>query len=177
MSCGLVHASYSLPELQAVKLTFFAPLVGPIFFSSLSGRIKVSNNFTSETSVFVKLSIKSENFVVCRSFSRISSLKKGDFCECLWSLSRLRNDQLGKRSTFFSYCVFLRACVLNWLLIKPQPTASKSGNYATSVNNIVSFLFSVKWWLECCANDQSGKAWLLLCAFTSATKTSRYRQV
>ena len=106
-----------------------------------------------------------------------SSLKKGDFWERLSSLSRLRNDQLGKRSTFFSYCVFLRACVLNWLLIKPQPTASKSGNYATSVNNIVSFLFSVKWWLECCANDQSGKAWLLLCAFTSATKTSRYRQV
>ena len=32
MTCGLVHASYSLPELQAVKLTFFAPLVGPIFF-------------------------------------------------------------------------------------------------------------------------------------------------
>ena len=25
MTCGLVHASYSLPELQAVKLTFFAP--------------------------------------------------------------------------------------------------------------------------------------------------------
>ena len=27
MTCGLVHASYSLPEWQAVKLTFFAPLV------------------------------------------------------------------------------------------------------------------------------------------------------
>ena len=79
MSCGLVHASYSLPELQAVKLTFFAPLLGPIFFSSLSGRIKVSNNFTSETSVFVKLSIKSENFVVCRSFSRIRHSKKVTF--------------------------------------------------------------------------------------------------
>ena len=25
MTCGLVHASYSLPEWQAVKLTFFAP--------------------------------------------------------------------------------------------------------------------------------------------------------
>ena len=25
MSCGLVHASYSLPEWQALKLTFFAP--------------------------------------------------------------------------------------------------------------------------------------------------------
>ena len=25
MTCGLVHASYSLPKLQAVKLTFFAP--------------------------------------------------------------------------------------------------------------------------------------------------------
>ena len=24
MTCGLVHASYSLPEWQAVKLTFFA---------------------------------------------------------------------------------------------------------------------------------------------------------
>ena len=24
-TCGLVHASYSLPEWQAVKLTFFAP--------------------------------------------------------------------------------------------------------------------------------------------------------
>ena len=34
MTFGLVHASYSLPELQAVKLTFFAPWVGPIVFSS-----------------------------------------------------------------------------------------------------------------------------------------------
>ena len=25
MTCGLVHASYSLPARQAVKLTFFAP--------------------------------------------------------------------------------------------------------------------------------------------------------
>ena len=25
MTCGVVHASYSLPEWQAVKLTFFAP--------------------------------------------------------------------------------------------------------------------------------------------------------
>ena len=25
MTCGLVHTSYSLPEWQAVKLTFFAP--------------------------------------------------------------------------------------------------------------------------------------------------------
>ena len=25
MTCGLVHANYSLPEWQAVKLTFFAP--------------------------------------------------------------------------------------------------------------------------------------------------------
>ena len=25
MTCGLVHASYSLPEWQAVKLTYFAP--------------------------------------------------------------------------------------------------------------------------------------------------------
>ena len=28
MTCGLVHASYSLPEWQAVKLTFFAPCTG-----------------------------------------------------------------------------------------------------------------------------------------------------
>ena len=27
MTCGLVHASYSLPEWQAVKLTFFAPYI------------------------------------------------------------------------------------------------------------------------------------------------------
>ena len=25
MTCGLLHASYSLPEWQAIKLTFFAP--------------------------------------------------------------------------------------------------------------------------------------------------------
>ena len=25
MTCGLVHASYNLPEWQAVKLTFFTP--------------------------------------------------------------------------------------------------------------------------------------------------------
>ena len=27
MTCGLVHASYSLPKWQAVKLTFFAPCI------------------------------------------------------------------------------------------------------------------------------------------------------
>ena len=26
MTCGRVHASYSLPEKKAVKLTFFAPV-------------------------------------------------------------------------------------------------------------------------------------------------------
>ena len=31
MSCGLVHASYSLTEWQAVKLTFFAPWLLPVF--------------------------------------------------------------------------------------------------------------------------------------------------
>ena len=30
MTCGLVHASYSLPEWQAVKLTFFAPCCNPL---------------------------------------------------------------------------------------------------------------------------------------------------
>ena len=32
MICGLLHASYSLPEWQAIKLTFFAPwnLVFPV---------------------------------------------------------------------------------------------------------------------------------------------------
>ena len=40
MTCGLVHASYSLPEWQAVKLTFFAPAYYRIaacnsFFSKL----------------------------------------------------------------------------------------------------------------------------------------------
>ena len=28
MICGLVHASYTLPEWEAVKLTFFAPCKG-----------------------------------------------------------------------------------------------------------------------------------------------------
>ena len=27
MTCGLVHASYNLPEWQAAKLTFFAPCI------------------------------------------------------------------------------------------------------------------------------------------------------
>ena len=31
MTFGLVHASYSLPEWQAVKLTFFAPWLKGIF--------------------------------------------------------------------------------------------------------------------------------------------------
>ena len=32
MTCGLLHASYSLPEWQAINLTFFAPwnLVFPV---------------------------------------------------------------------------------------------------------------------------------------------------
>ena len=30
MTCGLVHASYGLPEWQAVKLTFFAPRRGEV---------------------------------------------------------------------------------------------------------------------------------------------------
>ena len=28
MTCGLLHASYSLPKWQAVKQTFFAPCIG-----------------------------------------------------------------------------------------------------------------------------------------------------
>ena len=31
MTFGVVHASYSLPEWQAVKLTFFAPWLKGIF--------------------------------------------------------------------------------------------------------------------------------------------------
>ena len=31
MTCGLVYANYSLPEWQAVKLTFFAPWLSPYF--------------------------------------------------------------------------------------------------------------------------------------------------
>ena len=30
MTCGLVHACYSLPEWKAVKLTFFAPCQGSL---------------------------------------------------------------------------------------------------------------------------------------------------
>ena len=37
MTCGLVHASYSLPEWQAVKLTFFAPWYYPLDESLSSG--------------------------------------------------------------------------------------------------------------------------------------------
>ena len=40
MTCGLVHASYSLPELQAVKLTFFAPWVRPIVFRPYPKELK-----------------------------------------------------------------------------------------------------------------------------------------
>ena len=34
MTCGLIHASYSLPEWQAVKLTFFAPCSSAICFGT-----------------------------------------------------------------------------------------------------------------------------------------------
>ena len=37
MTCGLVHASYSLPEWQAVKLTLFAPWYYPLDKSLSSG--------------------------------------------------------------------------------------------------------------------------------------------
>ena len=36
MTCGLVHASYSLPEWQAIKLNFFAPCQRIRFFVLLN---------------------------------------------------------------------------------------------------------------------------------------------
>ena len=36
MTCGLVHACYSLPEWQAVKLTFFAPCIEFILTATYS---------------------------------------------------------------------------------------------------------------------------------------------
>ena len=41
MTCGLVHASYSLPEWQTVKLTFFAPWL----FICYSNRWFFNTNF------------------------------------------------------------------------------------------------------------------------------------
>ena len=35
MTCSLVHTSYSLPEWQAVKLTFFAPCLKPVETSNV----------------------------------------------------------------------------------------------------------------------------------------------
>ena len=39
MTCGRVHASYSLSEWQAVKLTFFAPCKGTMRISKGPGMI------------------------------------------------------------------------------------------------------------------------------------------
>ena len=36
MTCGPVHASYNLPEWQAVKLTFFAPWSNLLTFTNTS---------------------------------------------------------------------------------------------------------------------------------------------
>ena len=36
MTCGPVHASYSLPEWQAVKLTFFVPWSNLLTFTNTS---------------------------------------------------------------------------------------------------------------------------------------------
>ena len=38
MTCGLVHASYSLPKWQTVKLTFFAPWLYCLAFSLFDQR-------------------------------------------------------------------------------------------------------------------------------------------
>ena len=35
MTCGLVHASYSLPEWQAVTLTFFAPWLRTVLMGAI----------------------------------------------------------------------------------------------------------------------------------------------
>ena len=43
MTCGLVHASYSLPEWQAVKMTFFAPWLYYFYFVLGKGVVVPAN--------------------------------------------------------------------------------------------------------------------------------------
>ena len=50
MTCGLVHASYSLPEWQAVQLTFFAPCFAYtteslVLYCKLSGLLPERSTF------------------------------------------------------------------------------------------------------------------------------------
>ena len=44
MTCELVHASYSLPEWQAVKLTFFAPSTPVTQYNVYSTAHKINDN-------------------------------------------------------------------------------------------------------------------------------------
>ena len=49
MSCGLVHASYSLPKWQAVKLTFFAPRLCKIYKNNNIIDITATGNGNGES--------------------------------------------------------------------------------------------------------------------------------
>ena len=44
MTSGLVNASFSLPEWQAVKMIFFAPCVENVFHTSLKPCLQTSLN-------------------------------------------------------------------------------------------------------------------------------------
>ena len=58
MTCGLVHASYSLPEWQAVKLTFFAPYMLADFppgFRLLTTSRSTTNFRLSSMSVYTQI--------------------------------------------------------------------------------------------------------------------------
>ena len=58
MTCGLVHASFSMPEWQAVKLTFFAPCIMHLVYPlRLMGGVQVHYDLCESKEFHFKLSI------------------------------------------------------------------------------------------------------------------------
>ena len=66
MTCGLVHTSYSLPEWQAVKLTFFAPC---------SASLHYNRSLTLWSAFFTFASLKSLNAYIIILHYKISFAK------------------------------------------------------------------------------------------------------
>ena len=66
MTCGLVHTSYSLPEWQAVKMTFFAPC---------SASLHYNRSLTLWSAFFTSASLKLLNAYIIVLYYKISFAK------------------------------------------------------------------------------------------------------
>ena len=99
MTCGLVHASYSLPEWQAVKLTFFAPRQG---FNTRS---------TGE---------KGTNFRIQRKYLNTTS------CKCLFCFHFWKTINTSNKSPIAWHTTVQYRLQNWWLLLQETSLANRS---------------------------------------------------